>query len=65
MTKKDLNRITVLLFCNVLDSHKIDPFEIRKHLKPRFFADINLKTLPVNYRNSFTSPFFAYPDVVT
>ena len=48
-TKKDKERITVLLCCNATGTKKLKPFVIGKVKNPRCFKNINLTTLPVGY----------------
>ena len=51
-TKKDKERITVLLCCNATGTKKLKPFVIGKSRNPRCFNKINLATLPVAYSNN-------------
>ena len=50
--KKDKERLTVALCVNANSSHKLDPLIIGKFAKPRCFANININSLPVTYRNN-------------
>jgi len=50
--KKDKERLTVALCANADGSHKLDPLIIGKFAKPRCFANININSLPVTYRNN-------------
>ena len=50
--KKNKERLTVALCANADGSHKLDPLIIGKFAKPRCFANININSLPVTYRNN-------------
>jgi len=51
-TKKNKERITVLLCCNATGSKKFKPLVIGKYQNPRCFKKINMQTLPVQYTSN-------------
>ena len=60
--KKDKERLSIALCANADGSHKLDPLIIGKYAKPRCFKNIDLRNLPITYRNNskawmFTSLF--------
>lgn len=50
--KASKERITVLFCVNKAGNHKLTPLIIGKSQNPRCFKSINIKSLPVEYRNS-------------
>ena len=51
-TKKNKERVTVLLCCNAIGTKKIKPLVIGKYQNPRCFKKINTQTLPVRYTSN-------------
>ena len=47
--KKSKDRITVMLACNVIGTHKLPPVFIYKYKNPRCIHNIDKKSLPVWY----------------
>ena len=51
-TKKDKERVTVLLCCNATGTKMIKPLVIGNYQNPRCFKNINTQTLPVRYTSN-------------
>jgi hypothetical protein len=55
-TKKDKERVTVLLTANASGTHKFKPLVIGRSKQPRAFGKTNMKNLPhMTYRNNKTA----------
>ncbi|XP_006011116.1 jerky protein homolog-like [Latimeria chalumnae] len=50
--KQDKNRVTFLFACNKTGNHKLTPLCIGKSCQPRCFYHTNMKSLPIEYKNS-------------
>uniref|UniRef100_H3B5D1 HTH CENPB-type domain-containing protein n=1 Tax=Latimeria chalumnae TaxID=7897 RepID=H3B5D1_LATCH len=50
--KQDKNRVTFLFACNKTGNHKLTPLCIGKSCQPRYFHHTNMKSLPIEYKNS-------------
>ena len=50
--KKNKERLSVALCANANGSHKLPPLIIGKYANPRCFKNINIRNLPMMYRNN-------------
>ena len=50
--KKDKERLSIALCANADGSHKLTPLVIGKYANPRCFKHVNIRNLPIIYRNN-------------
>lgn len=50
--KKNKECLSIALCTNADGSHKLNPLVIGKYAKPRCFKHVNIRNLPVTYRNN-------------